>query len=219
MTQSEAFNHSTPALYDRYMGPLLFEPYARLVAERSALFQPTRILETAAGTCIVTRALSEAVPQAQIVATDLNPVMIEFATQRVKARFPASFAADVEMRKTEFMADSQVPWGVEALNGAISQPAWKTKPSWYLVATDDRMIPPLAQRLMSQRAGATVVEVSGSHSVYVSQPDAVAGLIAKAAKASNRAVCLRSADTWRRGSRAGPRDDASPWWPAGCRPR
>lgn len=83
MTQSTAFNHSTPALYDRYMGPLLFEPYARLIAERSALLRPARILETAAGTGIVTRALNEAVPQAEIVATDLNPVMIEFATQRV----------------------------------------------------------------------------------------------------------------------------------------
>jgi pimeloyl-ACP methyl ester carboxylesterase len=99
-----------------------------------------------------------------------------------KAKFPASFAADVESGKAEFMADSQVPWGVEALNGNISQPAWKSKPSWYLVATDDRMIPPPAQRLMSKRAGATVVEVSGSHSVYVSRPNEVAGLIVKAAK-------------------------------------
>ncbi len=98
-----------------------------------------------------------------------------------KAKFAASFAADVDAGKAEFMADSQVPWGVEALSGTISQPAWKTKPSWYLVATDDRMIPPPAQRFMSKRSGATVVEVSGSHAVYVSQPDAVAGLIAKAA--------------------------------------
>jgi pimeloyl-ACP methyl ester carboxylesterase len=99
-----------------------------------------------------------------------------------KAKFPASFAADVDVQRAEFMADSQVPWGVEALSGTISQPAWKTKPSWYLVATDDRMIPPPAQRFMSKRAGATVVEVSASHSVYISQPDAVAGLIANAAQ-------------------------------------
>jgi pimeloyl-ACP methyl ester carboxylesterase len=99
-----------------------------------------------------------------------------------REKFPASFAADVEIRKAEFMADSQVPWGLEALNGAVSQPAWKTKPSWYMVATDDRMIPPPAQRLMAKRAGATIVEVSASHSVYVSQVNAVAGLIAKAAK-------------------------------------
>ena len=80
------------------------------------------------------------------------------------------------------MADSQVPWGVEALDGAISEPAWRSKPSWYLVATDDRMIPPPAQRAMSERAGATVVEAPGSHSIYVSQPRAVAELIKQAAK-------------------------------------
>jgi pimeloyl-ACP methyl ester carboxylesterase len=99
-----------------------------------------------------------------------------------REKFPASFAADVDPGRAEFMADSQVPWGVEALSGTISQPAWKIKPSWYLVATDDRMIPPPAQRIMAKRAGATVVEVAGSHAVYVSQPNAVAGLIAKAAK-------------------------------------
>lgn len=99
-----------------------------------------------------------------------------------KAKFPASFAADVDVEKAEFMADSQVPWGVEALSGTISEPAWKTKPSWYMVTTDDRMIPPPAQRLMSKRAGAKVVEVSGSHSIYLSQPDAVAKLIVEAAR-------------------------------------
>jgi pimeloyl-ACP methyl ester carboxylesterase len=98
-----------------------------------------------------------------------------------RAKFRSSFAADVDAGKAEFMADSQVPWGVEALDGAISLPAWSTKPSWYLVATDDRMIPPPAQRLMAKRAGAVVVEVAGSHSVYISHPDAVVGLIAKAA--------------------------------------
>ena len=99
-----------------------------------------------------------------------------------KAKFAASFAADVDKDKAEFMANSQVPWGVEALDGAISTPAWKTKPSWYLIATDDKMIPPPAQHAMSKRAGSTVVEVKGSHSAYVSQPEAVAALIAKAAK-------------------------------------
>jgi pimeloyl-ACP methyl ester carboxylesterase len=99
-----------------------------------------------------------------------------------KAKFPASFAADVEQEKAEFMADSQVPWGMEALSGTISEPAWKTKPSWYLVATEDRMIPPPAQRLMSKRAGSAVVEVAGSHAIYVSQPNAVAALIEEAAK-------------------------------------
>ncbi|MFL5654442.1 MAG: alpha/beta fold hydrolase [Ktedonobacteraceae bacterium] len=99
-----------------------------------------------------------------------------------KAKFPASFAADVDEEKAAFMADSQVPWGVEALSGTISEPAWKTKPSWYLVSTDDKMIPPPAQRFMSKRAGATVVEVAGSHAIYVSQPNAVAALIETAVK-------------------------------------
>src|SRR5213080_1904345 len=98
-----------------------------------------------------------------------------------KTKFAASFAADVGPDVAQFMADSQVPWGVEALSGAISQPAWKTKPSWYLVSTEDRMIPPDAQRAMSKRAGSTVVEVKGSHAVYVSQPRAVADLIEQAA--------------------------------------
>jgi pimeloyl-ACP methyl ester carboxylesterase len=98
-----------------------------------------------------------------------------------KAKFPASFAADVDQASAAFMADSQVPWGVEALSGTISQPAWKTKPSWYLVATDDRMIPPPAQRFMSERAGSTVVEAAGSHAIYVSKPKVVADLIVKAA--------------------------------------
>ena len=79
------------------------------------------------------------------------------------------------------MADSQVPWGVEALSGKISEPAWQSKPSWYLIATEDRMIPPPAQREMSARAGSTVQEAAGSHAIYVSQPEAVAEIIEKAA--------------------------------------
>ena len=99
------------------------------------------------------------------------------------ARFNASFAGDVGAQKASFMAASQVPWGVDALSGEVTAPAWKTKPSWYLVATDDKMIPPPAQRQMSQRAGAVVSETRGSHAVYVSQPGAVADLIKKAASA------------------------------------
>jgi pimeloyl-ACP methyl ester carboxylesterase len=99
-----------------------------------------------------------------------------------KAKFQASFAAEVDKKTASFMADSQVPWGVGALGGTISEAAWKTKPSWYLVATDDKMIPPAAQHFMSKRAGSTVVEVKGSHAVYVSKPEAVAALIEKAAK-------------------------------------
>jgi len=98
-----------------------------------------------------------------------------------KAKFPASFAGDVDNERAAFMADSQVPWGVDALSGTVSEPAWKTKPSWYLVATDDKMIPPAAQRFMSKRAGSTVAEVAGSHAIYVSHPNAVAALIEKAA--------------------------------------
>ena len=98
-----------------------------------------------------------------------------------REKFAASFAADVPADLAAFMADSQVPWGVEALGGTISEPAWRSKPSWYLVTTEDRMIPPPAQREMAARAGATVVEVAGSHSIYVSQPAAVAELIDRAA--------------------------------------
>jgi pimeloyl-ACP methyl ester carboxylesterase len=100
-----------------------------------------------------------------------------------RAKFRDSFAADVSVDKAAFMADSQVPWGVAALNGVVRKPAWRSKPSWYLVATEDRMIPPPAQQLMSKRAGSKVVEVAGSHSIYVSKARAVAELIATAAKA------------------------------------
>ena len=100
-----------------------------------------------------------------------------------KAKFAGAFAGDVAKEKAEFMANSQVPWGVAALNGAVTEPAWRSKPSWYLIATDDRMIPPAAQQAMSKRAGATVVEAKGSHAVYVSQPEAVARLIERAAQA------------------------------------
>ncbi len=100
-----------------------------------------------------------------------------------REKFASSFAADVDAEEAAFMADSQVPWGVEALGGKISEPAWRNKPSWYLVATEDGMIPPPAQRQMSERAGSTVVEVEGSHAIYQSQPAAVAELIEEAAQA------------------------------------
>ena len=103
-----------------------------------------------------------------------------------KAKFSSSFAADVDAEKAAFMADSQVPWGVEALSGTVSQAAWRTKPSWYLVATEDKMIPPPAQRFMSKRAGSSVVEIAGSHAIYVSQPNAVAMLIKEAAQGVNK---------------------------------
>jgi pimeloyl-ACP methyl ester carboxylesterase len=98
-----------------------------------------------------------------------------------REKFAASFAGDLPSSEAAFMADSQVPWGVGALGGSITDPAWRSKPSFYLVATEDRMIPPPAQRIMAERAGSKVVEVAASHAVYVSQPAAVAALIEQAA--------------------------------------
>jgi pimeloyl-ACP methyl ester carboxylesterase len=96
-------------------------------------------------------------------------------------KFHASFAGDLPAGQAAFMADSQVPWNVAAPAGAITEPAWRSTPSWYLLTTQDGMIPPPAQRTMADRIGATVTEIAASHSVYVSQPEAVATLIAQAA--------------------------------------
>jgi pimeloyl-ACP methyl ester carboxylesterase len=100
-----------------------------------------------------------------------------------KAKFAASFAADVDPAVASFMANSQVPWGLEAVNGTIAQAAWKSKRSWYLMATTDKMIPPDAQRSMAERAKAVIVEAEGSHAIYVSKPEPVARLIERAATA------------------------------------
>jgi pimeloyl-ACP methyl ester carboxylesterase len=96
-------------------------------------------------------------------------------------KFADSFAADLPAADAAFLAAAQVPWGLDALGGTVAQPAWQTKSAWYLVATEDRMIPPPAQRMMAERIGAKTVEVSGSHAIYVSQPVAVADLIKQAA--------------------------------------
>jgi pimeloyl-ACP methyl ester carboxylesterase len=101
-----------------------------------------------------------------------------------KAKFAASFAADVSPDQAAFMADSQVPWGIGALSGAVTTPAWRAKPSWYLVSTEDHMIPPDAQRAMAKRCGAEVTEAKGSHSIYISQAEVTAKLIEKAAQAA-----------------------------------
>jgi pimeloyl-ACP methyl ester carboxylesterase len=101
-----------------------------------------------------------------------------------RSKFAASFAADVEADTASFMADSQVPWGVEALSGAVTEPAWRTKPSYYLVASEDKMIPPPAQRAMAERAKAQVTELPGSHAIYVSKPAEIAEFIRQAAGAS-----------------------------------
>jgi pimeloyl-ACP methyl ester carboxylesterase len=98
-----------------------------------------------------------------------------------RARFHHSFGADLSAEDAAFLADSQVPWSVDAMTGRVSEPAWRSKPCWYLIAGDDRMIPTSAQLAMAQRSGATTVEVAASHAVYLSQPDAVAALIRQAA--------------------------------------
>ncbi|WP_443066433.1 alpha/beta fold hydrolase [Streptomyces sp. NBC_01262] len=111
-------------------------------------------------------------------------------------------AADVPENLSAFMADSQVRWGVDALEGTVSEPAWQTKPSWYLVATDDRIIPPPAQRAMSERTKATVSETPGSHAVYVSRPAVVAAVIAQTAEGLNGQV-------WRTRARQDAPDEAA----------
>ena len=98
-----------------------------------------------------------------------------------REKFAASFAGDLPAKQAAFMADSQLPWGVDALGGMVTDAAWRSKPSWYLVSSEDRMIPPPAQRAMAERAGSTVAEAHGSHSIYVSQPRTVAELIVEAA--------------------------------------
>lgn len=105
MADTDAFKHSTPALYDRYMGPLLFEPFATHVAERVAAIRPERILETAAGTGIATRAVSETVPEASIVATDINPALAAFAAQLPhsdRVTFQQADAQDLPFDDTSF---------------------------------------------------------------------------------------------------------------------
>ena len=101
-----------------------------------------------------------------------------------KAKFPASFAADVKPERAAFLANAQVPWGVDAFAGEVTTASWHAKPSWYLLTQDDRMIPPDLQHFMSKRAGATVVETHGSHAIYESKPAAVASIIEKAATAA-----------------------------------
>jgi len=109
-----------------------------------------------------------------------------------KAKFAEAFAGDVPPEKAEFMANSQVPWGMDGLNGVVSTPAWKTKRSWYLLVTEDKMIPPPAQQFMSQRAGSNVREVGGSHAIYVSNPQVVADIIEEAAIGGLQAEAQRS---------------------------
>ena len=119
-------------------------------------------------------------PQPPILAPEDGFLLLD------REKFAASFAADVEPSLAAFMADAQVPWGVGAPEGIVSDAAWRSRPSWYLVATDDHMIPPPAQRTMAERIGATVTETPGSHAIYVSNPAAVADLITQAARSALR---------------------------------
>ena len=119
-------------------------------------------------------------PQPPILPPDDGFLMLD------REKFAASFAADVAPELAAFMADAQVPWGVGGPSGIVSEAAWRSKPSWYLVTADDRMIPPSAQRTMAERIGATVTETPGSHAVYVSNPAVVAGLITQAAQSALR---------------------------------
>jgi pimeloyl-ACP methyl ester carboxylesterase len=102
-----------------------------------------------------------------------------------QSKFVAAFAADVNAEEAAFMAASQVPCGVGAVSGAVTTPAWRTKPSWYLVTMTDKMIPPAAQQSMAKRAGATVTETEGNHAIFVSKPDVVASVIERAAAATS----------------------------------
>jgi pimeloyl-ACP methyl ester carboxylesterase len=98
------------------------------------------------------------------------------------AQFPQAFGADVGLEQSRFMAASQVPWGLAAVTAEITRTAWKNKPAHYLLALDDLMIPPRAQRQMATRAGARIVEIASSHAVMLSRPDEVAAFIERAAK-------------------------------------
>ena len=100
------------------------------------------------------------------------------------AKFPTSFAADVDTATTRFMAAAQVPWGLKAVQTKISSPAWKQKPSYFMVTTQDRMVPPSEQRAMAARAGSKVVEIESSHAVILSHPKSVADFITSAAVAT-----------------------------------
>ncbi|MEQ1954041.1 alpha/beta hydrolase [Mesorhizobium sp. CN2-181] len=100
-------------------------------------------------------------------------------------KFPTAFAADVDGAKTRFMADAQVPWGLGAVQAKITAPAWKDKPTYFMVTTRDHMVPPSQQRAMAKRAGAKVAEIDSSHAVMLSHPRDVAAFIASAAGNSN----------------------------------
>lgn len=100
--------------------------------------------------------------------------------------FPRAFAQDISPAQGAFLAATQVPPAAAAFDAKVSQPAWKGRRSWYVLATEDRIIPPAAQRRMAMRAKASITEVAGSHAVYISQPKAVADAIDAAARAAEQ---------------------------------
>jgi pimeloyl-ACP methyl ester carboxylesterase len=101
-----------------------------------------------------------------------------------QAHFAADFAADVPPAVSHFMAISQVPISTDSFTHKVTNPAWKTKPSWYMVAGADRSINPVQERMMAKRAHATTVEVNASHVSYMSHPKETAKLIEEAAAAA-----------------------------------
>lgn len=100
-----------------------------------------------------------------------------------RTRFAGSFAGDLPSEDAGFLGDAQVPWGVDAFAGTVTEAAWHSKPAWYLHVTEDRMIPPVAQLTMAERTGATVATTPGSHAIYLSRPKAVAELVRAAVEA------------------------------------
>jgi pimeloyl-ACP methyl ester carboxylesterase len=98
-----------------------------------------------------------------------------------EAHFAADFAADIPRDEAEFMAISQVPISTDAFTHKVTNPAWKHKPTWYMVASADRSINPQQERMMAKRANATTVEVNASHVAYMSHPKEAAKLIEDAA--------------------------------------
>lgn len=103
-----------------------------------------------------------------------------------KEKFHAGFCADLPAEKAAFMYVSQGAFGVKSVTTPIKQAAWKTKPSWGIVATEDKSINPDIERKEYQRAGSKVTEIKGSHVVFMSQPKAVADVIEAAAKGSSK---------------------------------
>jgi ubiquinone/menaquinone biosynthesis C-methylase UbiE len=169
MPATEAFRHSTPDLYNRFMGPLFFEPYARVIALRAAQFRPASVLETAAGTGILTKALLGAVPEAEIVATDLNPAMLDYAAQRINSDRVTFRRADAQQLPFDDSSFDLVlcQFGVMFFPDKVSAAAESRrvlKPSGrYLFVTFDS----LDRNPVPRAAGEAVASVFSEHPRYM----------------------------------------------------